>query len=184
VRQCERLVELEGQLPSFREGKIPPASPEECIELAALCTFKRLHRAAVDFSQKAFTDKPQLAEDLQAGHRYNAACEAALAGCGQGNDASQLEAKERARLRRQALDWLRADLAAWAKELAKKTPEARAAVREQMQHWQTDTDLAGVRGPEALAKLPEGERRDWQKLWSDLADMLKRAQEKSAPEKK
>ena len=171
-------------MPSFREGKIPPASPEECIELAALCTLKRLHRAAADFSQKAFTDKPQLAEDLQAWHRYKAACAAALAGCGQGNDASQLEVTERGRLRRQALDWLRADLAAWAKELAKNTPEARAAVRDKMLHWQTDADLAGVRGPQALAQLPEAERSDWQKLWRDVADLLKRAHEKPAPEKK
>jgi tetratricopeptide (TPR) repeat protein len=184
IRQCERLIELDRQLPSFLENKAIPTSPEERIELAALCTLKHLHRAAAGFSQKAFADKPQLAEDLQAWHRYNAACEAALAGCGEGKDASQLDAKERARLRRQALDWLRADLAAWAKELARNTPEARGAVRDKMQHWRTDTDFAGVRGAEALAKLPEVERRDWQQLWSDVADLLKRAQEKPAPEKK
>jgi hypothetical protein len=32
---------------------------------------------------------------------------------GQGEDADQLDANARARLRQQALDWLRADLAAW-----------------------------------------------------------------------
>jgi hypothetical protein len=68
--------------------------------------------------------------------------------------------------------------------MAKNTPEAHTAVRDKMRHWQADLDLAGVRGPEALAKLPEAERQEWQKLWDDVADVLKRAQGKAAPEKK
>ncbi len=38
-----------------------------------------------------------------------------------------------------------------------------------MQHWQQDKDFAGVRGPKALARLPEAERHEWQKLWQDVA---------------
>ena len=53
-----------------------------------------------------------------------------------------------------------------------------------MQHWLDDPDFAGVRGPDALAKLPEAERPDWQKLWADVADTLARAQGKTAPEQK
>jgi hypothetical protein len=41
-------------------------------------------------------------------YRYNAACCAALAAGGQGKDADKLDDKERARLREQACDWLRA----------------------------------------------------------------------------
>jgi tetratricopeptide (TPR) repeat protein len=184
VRQCERLIELEGQLPSFLEGKTTPASPEERIELAGLCSLKHLHRAAAGFWQKAFTDKPQLAEDLQAGHRYNAACAAALAGCGQGKDADKTDDKERDRLRHQALDWLRADLQAQRLLLEKDAKNAGPTVAVLMRHWLADPDFAGVRGDKALAKLPEAERQPWQKLWSAVADMLKRAQEKAAPEKK
>jgi hypothetical protein len=33
------------------------------------------------------------------------------------------------------------------------------------------------RGPEALARLPEAERQEWQKLWADVADTLARAAE-------
>ena len=47
-----------------------------------------------------------------------------------------------------------------------------------MQHWQQDTDFAGVRGTDVIAKLPEAERQEWQKLWNDVADLLKRAQAK------
>jgi len=46
-----------------------------------------------------------------------------------------------------------------------------------MQHWQQDTDFTNVRG-DALAKLPEAERNEWRKLWEDVAELLKKAQEK------
>ena len=136
------------------------------------------------FTRKPSPQSPQLADDLGASHRYNAACAAALAGCGQGKDADKLDGKERGRLRRQALDWLRADLDGWRRLLDKKPDKVRPVIVEQMRHWLEDTDFAGVRGPEALAKLPEAERQPWQKLWDDVADTLARAQANTAPEKK
>jgi hypothetical protein len=44
-----------------------------------------------------------------------------------------------------------------------------------LQHWQNDTDLAGVRDPAALAKMPEAERADWQKLWADVEALVKKS---------
>jgi tetratricopeptide (TPR) repeat protein len=38
--------------------------------------------------------------------------------------------------------------------------------------WQTDPDLASVRDPAALAKLPDSEREQWRHLWTDVAAML------------
>src|SRR5262249_47529760 len=156
----ERLVELDEKLPGILEGKTAPASAAERIELAELCSIKRLNCGAARFYEGAFTAQPKLSEELNS-HRYNAACAAALAGCGQGKDADKLDENAKARLRGQALGWLRADLVAWAKESAKNSPEARAAVAQAMRHWQADADLAGVRGPEALARLPEAERQPW-----------------------
>jgi hypothetical protein len=46
-----------------------------------------------------------------------------------------------------------------------------------MQHWLEDPAFAGVREPEALARLPAAERPEWQKLWADVADTLARAVE-------
>jgi serine/threonine-protein kinase len=180
VQQCERLVELDRRLPGFLEGKTTPASANERIELAGLCSLKRLHRGAARFYKDAFAAQPSLV----ALHRYNAACAAALAGCGQGKDAASLDQKQRASWRQQALDWLRADLTARDRHLETKTAQARALVQQQMKHWQQDADLAGVRGPEALARLPEAERSAWRKLWSDVADTLARAQGKASPPKK
>ena len=61
--------------------------------------------------------QPQLTEDLRAGHRFNAASAAALAGGGHGDDVAGLGEQEREALRKQARNWLRLDLAAWAKKL-------------------------------------------------------------------
>jgi tetratricopeptide (TPR) repeat protein len=179
VRQAERLVELDEQLPAFRDGRKTPASAGERVELAGLCALKRLHGAAARFYADAFAAEPKLAERLGS-HRYNAACAAALAGCGQGQDADQLDSKERTRLRRQALEWLRADLAAWDRLLDRGPDQARAAARvaRALQHWFGDANLAGVRGPEAFARLPESERRPWQQFWDDVAALLARARAK------
>lgn len=43
-----------------------------------------------------------------------------------------------------------------------------------LQHWQQDADLAAIRDPAALAKLPEAERRkQWESLWAEVAALLK-----------
>ena len=128
-----------------------------------------------------FDEALKLADDLKVQHRYSAACTAVLAGCGQGKDANQTDVKERARLRQQALDWLRADLEGWSRSLEKDTPQARLEVQRTLAHWRSDTDLASLREPAALAKLPDEERRAWQKLWADVDALLKRSEGKAGP---
>jgi serine/threonine protein kinase/Flp pilus assembly protein TadD len=181
VRDGERLLELNGKLAAILSGQKQPADAAERLALAQLCLLpcKKQYAAAVRFYNEAFADKPQLADDLNAQHRYNAACSAALPGCGQGKDADKLDERERTRLRQQALTWLQADLGAWRKQLERDEEKARPVVQQTMQHWLRDTDFAGVRGPEPLAKLPQGERQDWQKLWADVTDLFTKAGGKS-----
>jgi hypothetical protein len=177
----QQLLDLEDKLLAILHGEGHPADAAEGLALAHLCLqHKQLYAASARFYSWAFADQPRLAQDLRAGHRYNAACAAPLAASGQGKDADKLDDRERARLRKQALTWLRADLAAWGKDLDKDTPQARLVVRQNMQHWQKDPDLAAVRSKEALAKLPEAERKQWQQLWSDVATLLQRAREKKS----
>jgi serine/threonine protein kinase/Flp pilus assembly protein TadD len=186
LREAERFVQLDGRLPAILEDKAQPKDAGERVAFAQLCQLpcRKHYAAAARFYAEAFTDDPALAEKLgEPASRYDAACSAALAGCGQGEDAKSLDDKERARLRRQALDWLRADLAAWQKALEKE-PDKAPAGGQQLAHWLEDPDFAGVRGPEALAKLAETEREPWQKLWADVANTLARAQEKTASDKK
>jgi hypothetical protein len=176
VRQAERRVELDAKLPAFLQGDAKPKDAVEQIELAQVCKFKRWHAAAARFCADAFTAKPDLVRDLNAGHRYNAALVAALAGCGRCEDRVKPDAAEQVRLRRQALAWLRDDLAAWAKIADGGKPTEKALVKQKMDQWRSDPDLAGVRDKEALDKLPDDERKDWQKLWAYAAAVLQRAE--------
>jgi serine/threonine-protein kinase len=172
VRQCERLIELDEKLPGFLEGTTAPAGADERIELAQVCAIRGLYRAAVRFAEEAFAARAK----LLAAHRYSAACYAALAGCGRGKDKTPPDAQERARLRRQALTWLRADLAARAKRVQTGKPQARAEVLRTLTRWQHDPDLAALRDTDALKRLPADEREAWRKLWADLAALRQRAE--------
>ena len=130
--------------------------------------------AAVVLPPGQLAADPKLADDLRAGHRYAAAAYAALAAAGQGTDAPKPDAKGRARLRGQALGWLRADLALWQKQADSGKPEGRAAAQRTLRHWQQDADLVAVRDQQALAILPAEERAEWDKLWAEVADLLRR----------
>ena len=79
---------------------------------------------------------------------------------------------------KQALQGLRADLAAWGKRLDNDADKARPVVQGKMTHWQQDTGLACVRDSKALEKLLPDERDAWQKLWKDVDSQLAKAQEK------
>jgi hypothetical protein len=41
-----------------------------------------------------------------------------------------------------------------------------------------------VRGPDALARIPEAERPGWQKLWADVQELLAKAGGKSSGQEK
>ncbi len=178
LQQCERFVELEPKLPAVLGGKEQPASPRERAEYADLCQVKHLYSAAIRLYREAIAASPDLAASPDDGPRYNAACAAAQAGCGAWEDTARLTDAERAGLRKQALGWLRANLNAWRGLLDKESDKTRPVVAQQMQHWLSDPDFNGVRGPDALAKLPEAERERWRKLWADVAETLRRTADK------
>jgi hypothetical protein len=82
---------------------------------------------------------------------------------------------QKIKLRQQALDWLTAELGAWAKLLATAKNEQRGGIVNTLEHWQRDIDLAGIRDDAELAKLPETERAAFRKLWADVDALLKKA---------
>ena len=176
VREAERLATLEGKLPALLRGEFQPKDAAERLILVRVCQAKKLHAAAARLSAHAFAADPKLADDLQAQHRYSASCHAALAAAGQGEDAGKLDDKEKVRLRKQTLDWLRADLALYTKRIESGPPAARTSVQQTLKHWHQDSDLAGIRDAAALAKLPAQERTDCQQLWADVAALLQKAE--------
>ncbi|WP_439625365.1 WD40 repeat domain-containing serine/threonine protein kinase [Gemmata sp.] len=105
---------------------------------------------------------------------------AALAATGPGS-AERFDEATRARFRRLALGWLRADLADWGKLLDAGPPYARRGVVQGLGHWQRDAALAGVRDATALAELPGDEQKAFAQFWADVATLRKQAAEKTSP---
>jgi hypothetical protein len=180
VQEAERLVALDAKLPDVLRGQVQPADNHERVGLANLCQqpYKRLYAASARLWQAAFATEPNLADDLTARHRYDGARAAALAGCGSGEEAAKSNEQESARWRQQAIDWLKADLSLHVKRFETGKPDDRAEVQKTLRHWQSDTDLAGVRDSAGLAKLPERERQLWQKLWAEVEAVLAKANSK------
>jgi tetratricopeptide (TPR) repeat protein len=174
LQQCQQYAALDAKLRAVQDGKEKPANAPEQIELARWCVRKRAYVAAVRFYRDAFTAEPKLAEAVPAPTRYDAACAAALAGCDQGSDADKVNDQKQALFRQQSLQWLRQDLAWWSKALDDGTEKTRAEVRKRMQHWLADGDLAGVRTRDSLARFPDAERVQWEKLWSEVDALLRR----------
>jgi Flp pilus assembly protein TadD len=171
LRHCEKLLELDRLLQPVLKGAAQPAGANERLELAYLCRLpcRGLYATAERLAAEAFSERPELADDLKEGYRYEAACSASLAGCGKGADAASVPGKARASLRKRALEWLRADLAPWAEH------KDLAALERTLRHWQKDPNLASVRDPAELQKLPEAERLEWQRLWAEVGSLLKKA---------
>jgi tetratricopeptide (TPR) repeat protein len=176
LRRVEGLLRLEQKLTACLAGKERPGTPREGVALGAFCGhFRERYHAALGFYTDAFRADPTLADDLQAGHRYNAARCAALAAAGRGQDADALAERERPELRRQAGTWLGADLEAWRLRILDGNPRDRADGAAVLRHWQGDAALVGVRHPWSLLRLPADERRPWQKLWADVDELLQKA---------
>ena len=120
--------------------------------------FKEMQEA-VRIDPNLIVARENLGKDL-----YAAACATVLAGAGQSADNEAAGEQERAGQRRRALDWLRADI-----ELTKRIQKDGKAPGWSLTVWQTDPALASVREPAELAKLPNAEREQWQRLWTDVA---------------
>jgi tetratricopeptide (TPR) repeat protein len=157
------------------KGTDHPKDAEEAILFANMARMVAQYGAAARLLAGALKADPKLGDNRQTWHRYNAACAAALAGCGKGKDDPPPDETARARLRIQSLDWLKAELTAWGKVVDKSDPSAQAVVTQILQHWKVDTDLTGIRDGEALSKLPEAERKAWQSLWADVDRLFQRA---------
>jgi hypothetical protein len=193
-----RVGPLLPRLDNVVAGRAAPDSPAEAVNFALLCAqdFRGQYAAAARLFGRAFADDPRQAEDLTlsdelpASHRYYAACAAALAGIGRGAD-TPADANERAALRREALGWFRADLAAWAGKAHAADPSERAKAAAALDLWLRDSKAGsaldlwlvwlgdsedfGVGPGKAPDGLPADEQTAWDALWADVRATLKRA---------
>ena len=198
VLRREAEAKILQNLSAFLRGEYQPQDNDERLALLGICQFQGRNVAAASLfadalagdltlaqllesacrSRAAQGDKQPVGrvEELTSECRYPAARCAALAGSGQGLDAADLSASDRTRWRKQARDWLEADLAMWSQTLGNGSHSARILVRRLMVYWQTDLDLAGIREPGSLEKLTEEERKECVALWEAVASVLGRAQ--------
>ncbi len=175
VAGAERILALANRLPGIVSGEDKPRDNAERLAFAQMA-YKRKHFAvAYRLWSEALENDPKLVDIRRAQHRYNAACAAALVAAGQDKKGPPPDDAAKMRLRRQTLDWLKAELTAWRKILESGPPQARPAIVEVLSHWKQDTDLASVRDAPAVAKLPTDEQNAWQSLWTEVDSLLKRA---------
>jgi hypothetical protein len=172
LRLSQQLLDADDRLNAYRAGKGDPGDARTCIQMATLAQHpsRRLYLSAARLFAVAFARQPQLA----VAHRYNAAWAAALAGTGQSKDTAGLDDTTRAELRYSALSWLQDQLAVLNRQLGDMRPGSSEQVLKALQHWRTDSDLAAVRDPAALAKLHEAEQVAWLNLWAQVDSLLAR----------
>jgi tetratricopeptide (TPR) repeat protein len=117
--------------------------------------------------------------------RVGGAIHALKASIGTVKDAAQLSETEKTEYRQQALAWLKDEIAVLHKHL-NGAPKNNVRVRallggllfQQTSYWQS------VRDEKALAKIPQPERQEWQKLWLKVEFLLEQFQTELRPVKK
>src|SRR5262249_46258717 len=140
LEECDRMLALDARLPALLEGDARPADAGERLAQARLYRDYGRPFAAARLYAAAFAGRPELASDLRARNRSHAARAA-----GAGGDPERPGGPERAALRRQALDWFRADLEARARQR-----RGNKSAAEVLKSWQTDAALSGVRDQASL----------------------------------
>jgi serine/threonine-protein kinase len=176
LKQAEHRVGLLPRLPAVIRGDDRPRDDRERLTLARMCEARQFHAAAARLFAEINETNARLAEDGTESYRYEAACAAAQAAAGQGKDEPPPDDVAKTKLRSQALLWLKAERDARARLLDSRPPQARASLVKSLALWKANPGLAPFRDPEAVAKLPETERKDWQALWAEVEALLKHVQ--------
>jgi serine/threonine-protein kinase len=172
LERCERIRVLEPRLDDVVQGRDRPVRVTEMLEFAWICRATKHYSTATRLYAEAFAKDARHADDMQAAHRYHAACCAALA-------AAKLKPNDQKKpgLRQRALDWLRADLAVWQEQADMGSASGRELAQRVLWAWQNNPDLASVRDKALLARLPYGERNAWEKLWAAVRALRKQLSE-------
>jgi serine/threonine-protein kinase len=176
---AREMARLEGKLPEWLQGKAAPTDARELAILSFMAShYEWRFRAVAELCAKSFADRPDFAEAtvnwLSDRPRYFAACCAARASLRDG-DAADLTVEDRTRWRRQAVAWLRQELAFWDKQLASGLPAARSRATKALTLWHTEPWLTAVQRAPDMPTLPPDERADCRKLWDDVDALLRRA---------
>jgi tetratricopeptide (TPR) repeat protein len=169
------LKDLDGAAAAYREGhhRFPDLEPPRALlGLVSTLTDAGRHAEVLAELLAAFRRHPGWANQTGMGLRYFAARAANLCADGQGADPPP--PAERPAYRKQALDFLTAELAAVRRGVNRDPASAYRKAWE----WLQDKHMATVRDPAGLAALPTDERDAWTRLWADVREL----RDRTAPE--
>jgi hypothetical protein len=65
------------------------------------------------------------------------------------------------------------DLTAWSRAMPGTTKDNREWLRQRLTDWLREADLACLRDPAELGKLPADERKDCLASWNEVGEILK-----------
>jgi Flp pilus assembly protein TadD len=183
IDQVRRLVRIDHDFAALMRGDVKPASVTDRLDFAYVAHTRGFHATSARLWAESLGLQPTLSSDSTGRLRYAAARCAVLACCGQGKEEPPPDEAAKSGFRRQAREWLAADLAVWSKILATGSPRVRSTVQHAIQAWKIDTALADVRAPDVLAKLPAAEQAEWRKLWAEVERLLANSRD-AAPDTK
>jgi serine/threonine-protein kinase len=179
LREAKRLAALKTRLAALLAGTDRPANDDERGGFAKLCASLQLYATSAALWEETLACRGERSEDPRTPDHYAAACAAALAGCGQGNDTPAPDDAGRERLRKKALAWLHTDLVDYSRMIESGAPHDRARARKRLGLWQISRALAGIRDQSALASLSARERRELEAFWSEVE--IRRTEIKTRP---
>jgi serine/threonine protein kinase/Flp pilus assembly protein TadD len=171
VQDCRRLVNLDREIPDVIKGEVQPQIAQQWEEYIGVCKKKKDYASAVQLWKRFLSKYPT---DAKEGRRFHASWDAALALC-QDQNAGAIKDASNIALRKQAYEWLHADLDSWSKQFDKRQLDLVPVQADILAHWQKNRNLACLRDEEHLDKFPEVERKSWQKLWADVENLRKQA---------
>ncbi len=175
LERARLCLAVQPRMAAILAGTEQSRNREEKLAAATICYYQHLYVRAARFCVEAFCDQAALAEDHIAGNRFKAARAAALAGAGLGDDQAKGDEASRAKWRKQALEWLKADLVHWSIQAKSADASVRSDTRIALAQWKAAHDLASIRDEGALKKLPADEQKAFAALWSEVDAITARA---------
>jgi eukaryotic-like serine/threonine-protein kinase len=172
VARTEQFKALDSQLKQPTTPAIKLQFPNQLREFIRSCLDAHRFDKATQAWAAMLAANPALGKDRNKSTLYYGARMALKAGCGKQQNVIKADQKT---LRNQALNWLKEDLAHWAKLLDQGVPESRETTIRWLNDWKRNPDLAAIRDEEALQKFPADEQSKWRALWQDVESLLKNA---------
>jgi eukaryotic-like serine/threonine-protein kinase len=172
IGEVEATIALAKRWPDVLTGKDRPRDTAESVGFAHMAYDQKHFAASARIWAEALAADPKIGADRDAQRLYQASRSAILAALGKGDDEPPPDEEAKLRFRAQALDWLKADLAAWTKVLESGSARDRTGLIRAVLRWKTEADLASIREPDALKQLPAEEQNLWRTFWAGVDTVL------------